>query len=259
MSKHTPEPWSYGFPKVNGVDVREAKCMVSAGGWHVASVSHGGIYPDEPFGSQTREANARRIVACVNACRGLPTDDLEKMQLGGVLNATAELLAQREQLQSKYKAAMDALQVARDGTEWCSSEELDRIDALLAGQVPEPVMTAGVDVADGLFEIQVAAWANTGEDPGVPEGWQPVPVEPTFAMLAADGCKEHHEGQECNFHKNRRRIWKAMLAAAPEPAGKGGGVKVDIHNPAIRYRVIYADPAWQFSNRNTGGSMNSSA
>lgn len=36
-------------------------------------------------------------------------------------------------------------------------------------------------------------------------------------------------------------------------------MKIDIHNPAKRYRVIYADPAWQFSNRNTGGNMNSSA
>lgn len=51
------------------------------------------------------------------------------------------------------------------------------------------------------------------------EGWQLVPVEPAFAMLAADGCKEHHEGQECTFHKNRRRIWAAMLAAAPSPDG----------------------------------------
>ena len=52
------------------------------------------------------------------------------------------------------------------------------------------------------------------------EGWQLVPVEPTFAMLAADGCKEHHEDQECTFHKNRRRIWAAMLAAAPKPETK---------------------------------------
>ncbi|GJA64082.1 hypothetical protein KAM351_26930 [Aeromonas caviae] len=50
-----------------------------------------------------------------------------------------------------------------------------------------------------------------------PEGWQLVPVEPAFDMLAADGCKEHHDGQKCIHHNNRRRIWKAMLAAAPKP------------------------------------------
>ncbi len=36
-------------------------------------------------------------------------------------------------------------------------------------------------------------------------------------------------------------------------------MNIDINNPARKYRVIYADPAWQFSNRNTGGSMTSSA
>lgn len=36
-------------------------------------------------------------------------------------------------------------------------------------------------------------------------------------------------------------------------------MKVDIYNPARKYRVIYADPAWKFGNRNTGGSMTSSA
>lgn len=36
-------------------------------------------------------------------------------------------------------------------------------------------------------------------------------------------------------------------------------MKIDIKNTDRKYRVIYADPAWQFSNRNTGGSMSSSA
>lgn len=36
-------------------------------------------------------------------------------------------------------------------------------------------------------------------------------------------------------------------------------MRIDIFNPDRKYRVIYADPAWQFSNRNTGGSMKSSA
>ena len=36
-------------------------------------------------------------------------------------------------------------------------------------------------------------------------------------------------------------------------------MRVDIFNPGHKYRVIYSDPAWQFSNRNTGGSMTSSA
>lgn len=34
---------------------------------------------------------------------------------------------------------------------------------------------------------------------------------------------------------------------------------IDIFNTGNKYRVIYADPAWKFSNRKTGGSMSSSA
>jgi N6-adenosine-specific RNA methylase IME4 len=35
--------------------------------------------------------------------------------------------------------------------------------------------------------------------------------------------------------------------------------RIDINETNKKYRVIYCDPAWQFSNRNTGGSMTSSA
>jgi N6-adenosine-specific RNA methylase IME4 len=36
-------------------------------------------------------------------------------------------------------------------------------------------------------------------------------------------------------------------------------MKVDIFNTDKKYNVIYADPAWQFNNKKTGGSMSSSA
>lgn len=36
-------------------------------------------------------------------------------------------------------------------------------------------------------------------------------------------------------------------------------MNIDINNPPQKYRVIYADPAWQFGNRNTGGTMKSAA
>lgn len=36
-------------------------------------------------------------------------------------------------------------------------------------------------------------------------------------------------------------------------------MRIDINKPPRKYQVIYADPAWQFGNRNTGGSMTSSA
>ena len=36
-------------------------------------------------------------------------------------------------------------------------------------------------------------------------------------------------------------------------------MNIDIFETKNKYRVIYADPAWQFGNRKTGGSMKSSA
>ena len=36
-------------------------------------------------------------------------------------------------------------------------------------------------------------------------------------------------------------------------------MNIDINKPPRKYRVIYADPAWQFGNRNTGGTMKSAA
>lgn len=52
--------------------------------------------------------------------------------------------------------------------------------------------------------------------PVTPDGWVMVPAEPTWSMLSADGCSKHHGGQECSHHENRKRIWRAMLAAAPK-------------------------------------------
>jgi hypothetical protein len=62
MSKHTKEPWGVtkcfcSKPECNNYTLDQA----SAGGW-------------------LNEANARRIVACVNACARVSTDDLEDVQ-----------------------------------------------------------------------------------------------------------------------------------------------------------------------------------
>ena len=36
-------------------------------------------------------------------------------------------------------------------------------------------------------------------------------------------------------------------------------MKIDIHSTNRKYRVIYADPAWQFKSKKSGGSMKSRA
>jgi hypothetical protein len=64
MSQHTPTPW-------------ETSAVVSAGGvgWDVCEASAGDMIADLQD-CPNAEANAKRIVACVNACEGI--DDPEQ-------------------------------------------------------------------------------------------------------------------------------------------------------------------------------------
>lgn len=56
---HTPEPWIYALPDAHHEGI--------------ICGQHGGTVVDGEF----NEANARRIVACINACAGLTTEQLE--------------------------------------------------------------------------------------------------------------------------------------------------------------------------------------
>lgn len=85
QAKHTAEPWHVGQ---HGLSIYDQY------GWGVAGVTK---HPHQVSGERT--ANARRIVACVNACRGLSTDELEKHGLvSAVGTELIELEKQREQL-----------------------------------------------------------------------------------------------------------------------------------------------------------------
>jgi hypothetical protein len=69
MSEHTPEPWRI----VNGVDVQSgpqgALAYVSTAGARGRTLAEA-------------HANGRRVVACVNALAGLPTESLEELEPG---------------------------------------------------------------------------------------------------------------------------------------------------------------------------------
>lgn len=104
MSKHTPEPWI--VEKAHDIDA-------------IAWVGQFSVLPQDHATQVVRgntEDDALRIVACVNACAGLPTEQLEASPLGGVLNGVAGLIAQRGQLleeRSRIGLAIDA--AIRDG------------------------------------------------------------------------------------------------------------------------------------------------
>jgi len=81
MSKHTPEPWDIfdirlqsDFQPVAHIGQNDANEDLWVGQRHTQI--HGGG-PDE---------DARRIVACVNACKGISTERLEKMVPGTLAN-----------------------------------------------------------------------------------------------------------------------------------------------------------------------------
>ncbi|MGL4755845.1 MAG: hypothetical protein ACRCXB_26105 [Aeromonadaceae bacterium] len=102
--KHTPEPWATDYrERPDGMFAQE---VFDANGETIATLAWFPV--DSGVGTTTnREANARRIVACVNACAGLPTEQLEASPLGGVLNGVAGLIAQRDELLAALEALDD--------------------------------------------------------------------------------------------------------------------------------------------------------
>lgn len=107
MSKHTPEPWviKKGDWSTKGTLIttgRRKKNKTVA----IAEVDTEGFSTD--FGSE-QKANASRIVACINACAGLPIEQLKSFPLGGVLNGVAGLISQRDELLSAM-ATIEQLQ-----------------------------------------------------------------------------------------------------------------------------------------------------
>ena len=94
MSKHTPEPWVIwnGGDGIMMYGAREPK--------------RGGVALmccNELVSGRTAIANARRIVACVNACRGLPTDELEQK---GLVAAVGTQLLDVERQRDELLAAL---------------------------------------------------------------------------------------------------------------------------------------------------------
>lgn len=75
MSKHTPTPWEIGSSKRSVISSNPANPKVIAR-MNFAGLGHGIYFDDEP------EANAQRIVTCVNACEGIdnPAEYIERLK-----------------------------------------------------------------------------------------------------------------------------------------------------------------------------------
>ena len=109
MSKHTPEPW-----KISHDDSDEEWSVITNNSGSIVANVNGRTGPelvgDMPVDRvMPAEDNARRIVACVNACTGIRTEALEHRahMLKAHDDTIAELNRQRDEL-------LDALNLARD-------------------------------------------------------------------------------------------------------------------------------------------------
>lgn len=90
---HTPEPWVLSESHYGAI-VSNASSDIRKN-WCLSTSDTGRIYSNE-----LAVANARRIVACVNACAGLSTDDLEKT---GLISAVGYQLLNADKERDTYR------------------------------------------------------------------------------------------------------------------------------------------------------------
>lgn len=118
MSKHTPEPWQAHQDASGDVFISSA-----ATSFHIAEI---GSEDDD-----TAIPDARRIVACVNACRGLPTDELEQKGLvAAVGTQLIEADRQCDELRQERQRE-HALRVRLTGELEVASQQRDELLAAL--------------------------------------------------------------------------------------------------------------------------------
>ena len=141
MSNHTQEPWRVGRP---GTVVSDTPVPGMGGSDAVE------YYGGHLIGESIVEANARRIVACVNAIAGVPTEWLEKFSIDGsenVAQENARLTKQRDELLDVLEMAVeqmesDSIQIE---SEWGCGRDIDELDE--AGELPEAILKARALIA----------------------------------------------------------------------------------------------------------------
>lgn len=106
--KHSPEPWLIGAYNGRYEIVGEPE----SGEMIVRTIER----RKDVGGLEVELANARRIVACVNACAGITSEELEWIaRSGGMLGPRADverIAKQRDQLLAALKKARKGLAVA---------------------------------------------------------------------------------------------------------------------------------------------------
>lgn len=96
---HTKEPWKYG----KELTARSGEWLISM---DAGDRGRGIPICETRPASGDEQANARRIVACVNACAGIPTEQLES----GEARSVRDELADIAMLEKQRDELLDALE-----------------------------------------------------------------------------------------------------------------------------------------------------
>lgn len=115
MSKYTPEPWVL----FEVGDRLKHQSPASSDKTSILTVASEG---DVQFGAVYNDEDARRIVACVNACAGIPTEILEldeksalacREHVQKLKSVVAELVSTMASLLNDYKDTLEGLNYYR--------------------------------------------------------------------------------------------------------------------------------------------------
>jgi hypothetical protein len=87
MAEHTKEPWHVNHDRPD-----DAKSQLSISNGDARIIANVVTFA-RTHGLDGGKENARRIVACVNACAGIPTEDLEADEIKKLIGAMRFVLA----------------------------------------------------------------------------------------------------------------------------------------------------------------------
>lgn len=126
--EHTPEPWiirrgdwSTHATLITTAKRRRNKTVP------IAEVDTDGF--NKEFGDE-QKANARRIVACVNACAGVSNGELAMTTMSAVLARMNEAEQQRDELLAALVNAKESLERCYDVTDWPCNGSTDQDKAI---------------------------------------------------------------------------------------------------------------------------------
>lgn len=150
MSEHTKEPWRLGNYPNGDMHSAEAVLVDLPGDRRYVLLTCNINFPEDA------KANARRIVACVNALEGVPTEWLESYTAGNVENVlqeNARLKQERDELAAQVWVTREALEDCIDD----SREVLNELVAKGYGDTFRPhrleAQRNTVDVAEKALSI----------------------------------------------------------------------------------------------------------